>query len=92
VSRLATALTQSVNEAIRVARAEGDKSCLQQCISLSHRLTAEMNATAYGLCETTKIRQVPIASNRLATPETPMDELWAIKAALDLVRQLRAKD
>ncbi|WVQ73717.1 hypothetical protein IAR50_003297 [Cryptococcus sp. DSM 104548] len=74
----------AIDEAIRVARTAGDKECLQHCISLSRRLQTETKSVAFTSTETVKIHQTPIPLSRLPEAATPMDELWSIKAALDL--------
>ncbi|ODN80635.1 hypothetical protein L202_02819 [Cryptococcus amylolentus CBS 6039] len=74
----------AIDEAIRVARTAGDKECLQHCMSLSRRLQTETNSVAFTSTETIKIHQTPIPLSRLPEAATPMDELWSIKAALDL--------
>lgn len=53
--------------------------------SLSQRLEAEVNALAFTATETVKIQQTPIPVSRLPNVSTPMDELWTVKTALDLV-------
>ncbi|KAK4685598.1 hypothetical protein P7C73_g4543, partial [Tremellales sp. Uapishka_1] len=56
----------AINEAIRVARAEGDQACLLQCMSLANRLRMETSASAFTPSETPRIRQYPISTGRLA--------------------------
>lgn len=53
--------------------------------SLSQRLEAEVNSLAFTATETVKIHQTPIPVSRLPNVSTPMDELWTVKTALDLV-------
>ena len=84
-----------------MARAENDKACLRHCMryagltivteisfsdSLLHRLVTESTSFAFTASETPRIHQAPIPSTRLPPAATPMDELWSLKAALDLVR------
>lgn len=44
-----------------------------------------MSSQAFAASETIKIQQIPITAARLPKASTPMDELWSIKAALDVV-------
>lgn len=54
-------------------------------VSLSQRLETEVNSLAFTATETLKIHQTPIPVSRLPDVSTPMDELWTVKTALDLV-------
>ncbi|WVQ79026.1 hypothetical protein IAT38_001118 [Cryptococcus sp. DSM 104549] len=74
----------AVDEAIRVARNVGDKGCLQQCMSLLQRIQSETSSVAFAATETVRIHQTAIPPSRLPAGATPMDELWSVKAALDL--------
>nr|XP_031863098.1 uncharacterized protein CI109_001576 [Kwoniella shandongensis]KAA5530170.1 hypothetical protein CI109_001576 [Kwoniella shandongensis] len=74
----------AVDEAIRVARTAGDQECLEHCLSLSQRIITETKSVAFSSTETIRIHQGPIPTTRLAESSTPMDELWSVKAALDL--------
>ncbi|WVO18050.1 hypothetical protein L204_105748 [Cryptococcus depauperatus] len=74
----------AVDEAIRVSRTAGDRVCLQHCMSLSLRLQTESDNLAFVPGETIKVHQTPIPATRLPIASTPMDELWSVKAALDL--------
>ncbi|KAK8861418.1 hypothetical protein IAR55_002237 [Kwoniella newhampshirensis] len=74
----------AVDEAIRVARTAGDKVCLQHCLSLSQRLETETKSVAFSSTETIRVHQGQIPRTRLANASTPMDELWSVKAALDM--------
>ncbi|WWC99167.1 hypothetical protein V866_006062 [Kwoniella sp. B9012] len=74
----------AIDEAIRVARTAGDKACLQHCLSLAQRIKHETCSLAFTPSETIRIRQAPISTSRLPEGQTPMDQLWSVKAALDL--------
>ncbi|ORX36306.1 anaphase-promoting complex subunit 5-domain-containing protein [Kockovaella imperatae] len=74
----------AIDEAIRVARAENDKPCLRQCMSLRYRLQAETNSAAFLPDESPRIYQQPLAEGKLQTPATPFVDLWSIKTALDM--------
>lgn len=54
-------------------------------VSLSQRLETEVNSLAFTATETLQIHQTPIPVSRLPEVSTPMDELWTVKTALDLV-------
>ncbi|WWD08891.1 hypothetical protein V865_007005 [Kwoniella europaea PYCC6329] len=74
----------AIDEAIRVARTAGDKACLQHCLSLAQRIKHETCSVAFTPSETIRIRQNPISTSRLPDGQTPMDQLWSVKSALDL--------
>ncbi|EIW68894.1 hypothetical protein TREMEDRAFT_31441 [Tremella mesenterica DSM 1558] len=74
----------AVNESIRVARAEGDKQCLQKCLSLLRRLDLEASPVSSGGSEGLRISQAPLPASKLSPATSANDELWSIKPALDL--------
>ncbi|WVW79989.1 hypothetical protein I302_101962 [Kwoniella bestiolae CBS 10118] len=74
----------AIDEAIRVARTAGDKACLQHCLSLAQRIKNETSSVAYAPSETIRIQQKPISNSRVPEGQTPMDQLWSVKPALDL--------
>lgn len=47
-----------------------------------------MTAVAYGHREPPRLIAMPIPEARLPQPATPMDDLWAIKAATDMVGRM----
>ncbi|ORY23427.1 hypothetical protein BCR39DRAFT_549234 [Naematelia encephala] len=73
----------ALEEAIRVSRADGDKACLRHCMSLLHRLNTEASPLPSSQ-NTFRVQQTPISSSVLPKPTSPMDELWNLRAALDL--------
>lgn len=54
--------------------------------SLVRRIEAETKGTAFGHLEPTRASSSAIPESRLPEPTTPMDDLWSIKAAVDMVR------
>lgn len=48
------------------------------------RLNAETHGTAFGHLEPTRTSSSAIPESRLPEPTTPMDDLWSIKAAVDM--------
>lgn len=54
--------------------------------SLVRRIEAETRGTAFGHLEPTRASPSAIPESRLPEPTTPMDDLWSIKAAVDMVR------
>ena len=53
--------------------------------SLLHRLNIETTSAAFLPNENPRVLQQPIAETRLPKSPSPMDDLWSLKAALDLV-------
>ena len=58
---------------------------LMRIPSLLHRLQTETTTCSFLPAQTPRIHQQPIAAGRLPKPHTPLDDLWSIKAALDMV-------
>lgn len=75
---------ESIAEAIKIARAEGDKECLQHCVSLRNRLTAETQKSTTSIM-TPGQQPVHVSDTGRDTKDaTPLDELWSIKLRSDL--------
>lgn len=54
--------------------------------SLLTRINAETDGTAFGHLEPTRASSSAVPESRLPEPSTPMDDLWSVKAAADMVR------
>ncbi|KAL1410256.1 hypothetical protein Q8F55_004262 [Vanrija albida] len=74
----------ALRDAIRLARKESDNACLQECVSLLYRLTTESDGAAWPGLEVPKVQRDALPPRRLKKAPSPMDELWSIKAAVDL--------
>ncbi|KAL7419641.1 hypothetical protein Q5752_005554 [Cryptotrichosporon argae] len=70
-----------IEEAIRNARSQGESQCLQQCMSIYHRLTTETNVP---ILSTDAPRVAQALEARLPKAATAADDLWLLQAALDL--------
>ena len=46
----------------------------------------ESTTNGYAALEGPRSADMPVPASRLPEPQTPMDDLWAIKAAMDMVR------
>ena len=57
---------------------------LKKC-SLARRIETEIQSTSYSLGEVPRLTPMVIPSARLSESASPLDELWAIKAATDMV-------
>lgn len=75
---------EALDEAMRHARQENDKQCLQSCVSLRYRLTTELEASAWPGSSVPRVSPHPLPPRRLAKAAAPGDELWSIKAAVDM--------
>lgn len=74
----------ALRDAIRLARAQNDHVCLQECVSLMYRLNMETEAAAWPGLEVPKVQRDALPPRRLKKTASPMDEVWSIKAAVDL--------
>lgn len=75
---------EAIEEAIRKARKEGDDECLQQSLSLRQRIVTETESAAWPVAELPNVKDRPVPLRRLMHSVTPMDDLWSLKAAIDL--------
>ena len=50
-----------------------------------HRLDTETTFSAFASSEKVRINQQPLSESRLPLSINPMDDLWSVRAALDLV-------
>lgn len=78
------AAREAVEEGIRLSRQQGDKTCLESCLSLKYRLTTEVGSAAWAPNEVPRVKGGPLPERKLAKGATPSDELWSINAAVDL--------
>lgn len=78
------AAREAVEEGIRLSRQQGDKTCLESCLSLKYRLRTEMESAAWMSNEVPRVKDGPLPERKLAKGATSLDELWSINAAIDL--------
>lgn len=78
------AAREAIEEGIRLSRQQGDKACLEACLSLKYRLTTETESAAWGPNEVPRVKGGALPERRLPKGATPGDELWSINAAVDL--------
>lgn len=78
------AAREVVEEAIRIARRVNDADALQQTLNLRQRIVTETEGAAWPAAELPNIKNQPVPLRRLMHAVSPMDDLWSLKAALDL--------
>lgn len=75
---------EAVDGAIRHARRANDPECLQKCTALKYRITTELEGLAFVGSQEPLPKNQPLPLRQLAKNVMPHDELWSVKAAVDL--------
>jgi anaphase-promoting complex subunit 5 len=75
---------EAVEIAIRRARTANDSQCLHKCTQLEYRIKVEMESAAWPGFQVPQVKDQRLPPRRLREFQVSNDEIWAIKAAVDL--------
>ena len=74
----------AINNAVRHARKVGDSQCLHKCTQLQYRIKVELESGAWPGFQVPLVKDQRLPLRTLQENRFATDELWSIKAAVDL--------